>query len=318
MGRLLLACSASVAAYLVAFVFLLSKPLTFGVVPEMVEYKRAYAAALPSPKLLVLGASNARYSHRCETIGPALGVPCANLGIAAGLSLDYLRAEFEPVIRPGDIVYMPLEYGWYRDWTVAPIEWAIWAGSNPRRLLSLPPLDIMRALFQFDLKFALAALAETALARTGARTRRGLGTLTPQGDEAGHTAAKALAYRAAVAANPGEVPRLEDVRAAVDSPAELRRFLAWARSRDVRVIGGLPTTFDDLEVPDALVAHIRGAFEEAGHSFAMLPNRSLYPRSCFYDTHYHLHEDCQREHSGRVAGLLQGVVLAAKSRNTAE
>jgi hypothetical protein len=307
MGRLLFACIASVAAYLGTFVLLLSKPLTLGIVPAMVEHKRAYAAALASPKLLILGASNARYSHRCETIGPALGLPCANLGVAAGLSLDYLRAEFAPVIRPGDTVYMPLEYGWYRDWTLAPIERTIWVASNPRRLLDLPPLEIARALFQFDLKFAVSAAAEMALARTGFRTRTGLQTLTAQGDEKDHTAEKALAYRASVAASPGEVPRLEDVRAAVEAPATIRGFLDWARAREVRVIGGLPTTFDDLTVPDALVGHIRRTFEDAGHSFALLPNRSLYPRDCFYDTHYHLHEDCQREHSGRVAILLRGL-----------
>jgi hypothetical protein len=305
MVRLALACLASVAAYLCLFVFLLEKPLTLGVVPAMVEHKRAYAAALRSPKLLVLGASNARYSHRCETIAPALGLPCANLGVAAGLSLEYLRAEFEPVIRPGDVIYMPLEYGWYRDWPLAPIERTIWVSTNRRALLALPAPDIARALFQFDLKFAISALAEMALARSGFRTRTGVRTLNAQGDETGHTAERAGAYRAVVAASPGEIPPLAEVRSAVNAPAQLRGFLDWARAQDVRVIGGLPTTFDDLDVPAALVEHIRRTFEEAGHAFVALPNRSLYPRGCFYDTHYHLHEGCQREHSARVAAALR-------------
>jgi hypothetical protein len=308
MGRLFLACAASLGAYLVLFGLVLEKPLSLGVVPEMVQYKRAYAARLPSPKLLIVGASNARYSHRCETLAAALGMPCANLGMAAGLSLEYMRAEFAPVVRPGDVIYAPLEYGFYRDSTLPRIERAIWVAWSPQRLRGLPASELVAALFQFDLKFALAAAAEMALHRAGLRARSGAGTLTEQGDEKGHTEAKAAAYRQFVAVNRGDLPRMADIAAARTGPRELRAFLDWAAGRGARVVGGLPTTFDDLDPPPELVAHARRQFTEAGHAFVVLPNLSLYPRSCFYDTHYHLNEECQKRHSALLAAALRPLV----------
>lgn len=308
MGRLILACAASVAAYLALFGLVLEKPLSLGMVPKMVEYKRTYAAGLPSPKLLIFGASNARYSHRCETLAAALGMPCANLGMAAGLSLEYLRAEFAPVVRPGDVIYAPLEYGFYRDSTLPRIERTIWVAWSAQRLRELPARELVAALFQFDLKFALAAMAEMALHRAGLRPRSGLGTLTEQGDEKDHTEAKAAAYRPFVAASPGDLPRIEDIAAARVGPGELRAFLDWAAGRGARVVGGLPTTFDDLDPPPELVSHAQRQFTEAGHAFVVLPNRSLYPRACFYDTHYHLNEACQKRHSALLAEALRPLV----------
>ena len=54
-----------------------------------------------------------------------------------------------------------------------------------------------------------------------------------------------------------------------------------------------------------------GGGEERGQRFLALDNRSRYPRSCFFDTLYHLNEECQCAHSravGRALALLNGPV----------
>ena len=52
------------------------------------------------------------------------------------------------------------------------------------------------------------------------------------------------------------------------------------------------------------LAALQTLFARHGESFLVLPNRSQYPLSCFFDTLYHLNEDCQKAHSTQVATAL--------------
>jgi hypothetical protein len=73
------------------------------------------------------------------------------------------------------------------------------------------------------------------------------------------------------------------------------------------VVGGLPTTPDNVVIGEASIATLRELFMRHGHRFLVLPNHSQYPLSCFYDSLYHLNEECQIRHSA-----LLGQVLAAE------
>ena len=81
-------------------------------------------------------------------------------------------------------------------------------------------------------------------------------------------------------------------------------FLEWAAGRKIQVIGGLPTTFDDEAIPNALIGRLCTFYQRHGHGILVLENKSQYPRSSFYDTSYHLVEEQQINHSRLVAGRL--------------
>jgi len=82
-----------------------------------------------------------------------------------------------------------------------------------------------------------------------------------------------------------------------DSPELAERFIAWAQGHGVRVIGGLPTEFADLPMPESTLAAIRQLYLVHGAGFLELPNRSRYPRSAFFDSPDHLNERWQIAHS---------------------
>jgi hypothetical protein len=130
------------------------------------------------------------------------------------------------------------------------------------------------------------------------------------GDQTGHSAARAAASMAVLAAiTPAHAPAAAILHG--DGTAEIRRFVAWARSAGIRVIGGLPTGFADVPIPAATLAAIRAVYLEppgpagrVGSAFLTLPNHARYPRSSFFDTPDHLHEDAQRQHARLVADAL--------------
>jgi len=73
----------------------------------------------------------------------------------------------------------------------------------------------------------------------------------------------------------------------------------------VRVVGGLPTGFDDVPMPDATMDAIRAVYVDNGGEFLVLPNLSRYPRVAFFDTPEHLNETWQVVHSRLLAEQLR-------------
>lgn len=300
---------AAIAASLMLFLAVFSvvhRPLTIGEIPRQLAFKSDYARSLPSPKLVVFAGSGGRYSHRCGVLTEQTGWPCANLSIAVGIGLDFLIAQIEPVLQPGDVVYMPLEYGQYhttRAEMAAGTQNYVLVHDFTEQLWSLPPRRIARAYGSFDLPFLLHGLIEMGLQHIGHKRRTSTATLTPQGDDSGHTETAAAVYRDYLRSLRLETASIPAQSHALDV---LDAFLLRMRERDVGVVGGLPTTpiGTVLDLPG--IDRLRARYERAGQHFVVLPNQSQYPLSCFFDTLSHLNETCQQRHSALIGEALRG------------
>jgi len=81
----------------------------------------------------------------------------------------------------------------------------------------------------------------------------------------------------------------------------------------VRAIGGWPTEFADDPMPDATRAAIRAVYRANGAAFLQLRNRSLYPRTAFFDTPDHLSQPWQIVQSVAVARALRRMGVAGNT-----
>lgn len=310
----LLTLAALVALSIALFVGVFSvvhRPLVVGEIQKNLAFKLAYAGQIASPKIVLFAGSNGRYSHRCEQFTAVLNKPCVNASIGVGIGLDFLFDQWLPLLQPGDIVYMPLEYGQYRFSNAemhGGLQNALMVHHQRDHLWSLDAKRIAAAYGSFDLPFLVQGLAEMALDRKGFRRRSSTDSLTPQGDEKGHTAALGRAYAASV-----QGARAEEVQVPATSDAirALENFLRQARQRGVSVVGGLPTVPDTVAIEAGDVARLNTLYESQGHRFLALPNRSRYPFACFYDTPYHLNEGCQVAHSAAIAAQLASTLAQA-------
>lgn len=312
MRRLLVSCAASLLLYAAAFGLVLDRPLSLGLPRAQLDAKLARGAAIPGRKLVILAGSNGPYSHRCETIEPIIGFPCVNAGVAVGIGLDYLFTLWQPLLNPGDIVYLPLEEAQYTVSQAASRlgpDAAIMARHDWNTLARLPPSRWAAALFAFDLRAGIMSPIETALVAAGFHDPRteAIGTTNIHGDHIGHTARLAAGNRAVLATFTPEHATAMQVRTQAAS-RQIAGFLDWARDRGVRVIGGLPTGFDDSPIPPDTLSAIRALF---GTAFLELPNRGRYPRADFFDTADHLHEAAQIAHSRSVAEALKALIGTA-------
>jgi hypothetical protein len=309
MRRLLLGCAASLAVYALLFGVLLGRPLGYGFIEQQIEAKLARGAAITGPKLVILAGSNGPYSHRCETIEAMLALPCVNAGVAVGIGLDYLFARWDAKLRPGDVVYMPMEFEQYtmsRTATRVGPDAAIMWRHDRATLARLAPDRWAGAVFSTDLRGALMAVIETAMVRlrVGPSLREAtVGWTNEWGDHVGHTLALAAPNRAMLAATTPWRASADEIAAGYGA-ALIGAFTRRMTARGVRVIGGLATGFDDVEMRPETIAATRAVYEANGGTFLLLANRSLYPRIDFFDTAKHLNEPCQIRHSQAVAAAL--------------
>ncbi len=288
-------CALSILLYVLAFGFVLDRPLSLGLLRMEIAQKAARLEALPSPKLVILAGSNGPYSHSCAVIGPMLGMPCENAGIAVGIGLDDLFRRYAPALRAGDVVYMPMEFRQYGVTRMENDE-AADAGFLLRHdrdvLAGLPPDRVMGAVFCCDLNDFLESLVEMPAGFLMPPDEILAGEYDGQGDRIDNI-------------SPGGVVLPNPPGVVMGYGAGLiSRFVAAQKARGVIVIGGLPTQFVAAPPDAAELAEIGGIYGR----FAVLPNESVYPRQDFYGSADHLSRDCQLAHSIAVARLLAGVL----------
>jgi hypothetical protein len=308
MKRILLACAASLVLYGAAFGWVLDRPLTLGSLHARIEATIALARTIHEPKLVILAGSNGPFSHRCATIGPVIGRPCINAGVAVGVGLDYLITRWEPLLRPGDIVYLPMEESQYvRSHVTSDLgpDATIMLRHDRLTLRKMPLRRQVTALFASDLRAAIMSVIETTLVVVHFHDPRiaAGGGFNVWGDHVGHTTAQARLNRSAVAAIVPDHPTAAEIRTGYGT-AVVTDFLRWAPRHGVRAIGGLPTGFIDSPITDSSLAAIRSIYRTQGAEFLELPNHSRYPRSAFFDTQDHLNEAAQVQHSAAIAQAL--------------
>lgn len=302
----------SIALYVAVF-SVVHRPLVVGEIQKNLDYKLGYARTLPSPKIVIFAGSNGRYSHRCEEFTRALGRPCVNASIGVGIGIDFLLDQWTPLLRPGDLVYMPLEYSQYRFSNTemhGGLQNALMVHYQRGYLWSLDASRIAAAYGSFELTSLIHGLIEMGLDHTGFRRRSSTDSLTPQGDESGHTAQIGEAYAAFLHTRTPDNSQVPD---SSDAIQVVEAFLDRARLSGVQVVGGLPTLPESTAVADADVNLLRRLYESHGQRLLVLPNLSRYPLDCFFDTLYHLNESCQKVHSASLARALSAAMAAPET-----
>lgn len=309
--NLLAVLTASIAIYIGLFVFLADKPLTIGFIRDSFEIKRNYASQTTGPKAVIAAGSGALFGIRCATLEELLDRPCVNGAITGELGLQYSIDLAKRLVRRGDVLIMPLEFGFYghshediRKQSTHPYR----VRHDLATIWQLPAITIAQALFQFNLKYLVGAVIETSLAKAGISRRFSSHNLTQNGDMRFHTRKNGQAFESFVETRPLDTPRTNTFKIGNGTRQVMSDLGKWAHDRGVHILGTLPTSFDDRPIDEAVVTQIARLYRDIGHRFFTIENRSQYPRHCFYDSAYHLNEFCQQTHTRKLAEILRPLI----------
>ena len=292
---IILSAVISLLIWSVLFIFVLKKELTVGLYRGLFELKTAHAEKSSSPRFFIIAGSNGLYSHDAETFEKVLNMPSTNLSVAVMFPLNYLLERYQTLLRSGDIVYLPLEYVNYTGSHSGGSFGDIYDITIEKNFSKLTPKRFYNCFGKFDIPTLIESLAEQMLVFAGVKPLVTAKSLTPYGDIAVNTPEAAKSYRKFIDSIPPA--KIEFIAA---NPA-IKDFLQWAADKNITVIGGLPTTFDDTFIPPEAKNSIEKLFTDNGALFTAAANCSLYPRQEFFDTSYHLQRQSQIKHSQIIA-----------------
>lgn len=286
----------SLLIWSVLFLFVLKKELTVGLYKELFDLKTAHAEKSASPRFFIIAGSNGFYSHDAETFEKMLGLPATNLSVAVMFPLDYLLERYRGLLKSGDVVYLPLEYVNYNGKHINGSFGDVYDITIEKNFSKLTLKRFCNCFGMFDIPYFIESAGENLLVAAGFKPLVTAGSLTPYGDIADNTRQAAENYRNFINSIPPASVKFTCANSAI------KKFLQYAADKNITVIGGLPTTFDDTKIPPEVQHSIEKTFTGNGAFFITAPNRSLYPREDFFDTSYHLHRTGQIKHSGIIAG----------------
>lgn len=93
-------------------------------IPEIYSIKDGHAEKISTRKIVIASGSNSLFGISSEVIQEKTGIPVLNLSCHAGLPLEYIFYKIKKYVKSGDIVIMPLEYGYFFT-TSSPNSWQI-------------------------------------------------------------------------------------------------------------------------------------------------------------------------------------------------
>ena len=101
---------------IIASLFLLNNQVKDSALATL-PLRHADLEATPSPRIILVAGSNICFSTDSERIQDEFNIPVINMGIHAGLGLNFILKDVESFIKGGDIVVVIPEYEhFYNDW----------------------------------------------------------------------------------------------------------------------------------------------------------------------------------------------------------
>ena len=277
--------------------------------------KHRRLAQIPSPKIIVTGGSNVPFGLQSDRLEKALKIPVVNMGLAAGVGLDFMLRELEGGLRAGDWVVLSLEYDRFGGGFDSAIL---------QQILQYRPAHV----FALEMKHVRTVLLDRGLNILGAIVRSSFHSLTTRpGTTDGVTASARRGFNpwGDLTVHYGHPPRitadqanrgklLPDRRSYPSAGvlARLNEFARQCHARGVRFAFSFPPhSPGPLAENAAAVSQIESALKQIPHLTILdSPLDQTYAPELFYDTGYHLGEAGARQRSEKLAASLQRAFLA--------
>lgn len=285
--RLASLLAAAAATYLLLLYAGLTDPLEAGAVQQD---KIARLHRLASPKVVIIGGSNVMFGIDSSRIQRSTGLPTVNMGVNAGISVNYMLEVVRPWVGRGDVVVLCLEHGLYfKD----PLEMT---DSTLEVLLHDPGgYQYLRSVGGFTWSGARRLLTSNSKVIGFIDNRvRPLFPRVPQriyrrdsfdelGDLVAHVGRPSQHPTASASADEGQAVNAEALRVIEDFVAEVRR-------RGGRVVFSWPSIMKSQYERNR--ASIETVFAAVRGSRILEPTSSpmdyVFPDELFYDTAWHL------------------------------
>jgi len=273
--------------------------------------KHDVAASAPGQRLLLVGGSSVSFGVDSQALHNALGLQPVNLGLHAGLGLDFMLNEARDLMRPGDVVLLNLEYQHLladaTDLTIMQlleyrpesVEYLTW--SQRKRLLDCGLVYLRKVIGK-------AVKSRKRDHQPGYAREE----FNSYGDVIGHHDSRSLYVDSGPVAEWGAIDA-RHVESAID---KLNAFAEECRQQEIQIFYAQPAIAEDVyEACRESIDHL----DRAVSSRVRIPmlnhaTEVVYPAELFYDTPYHLLLEGKRRKTALIISRLGGKLPSASDR----
>ena len=248
--------------------------------------KHQRLSSLCSPKVILVGGSNLPFGVKSQSIEDAVGLPVVNMGLHAGLGMDFILSEVEKDIHEGDVVIVSLEYHHF-------LSRSMYHGED---VLAALLFDVNRDCLQY-VRFThwlalmpnIGLYASKKIIDISSKTVDEFEELFTResfnvyGDEVAH-------YGLPSTVSSGTKPALSHgvYHKAVN---RLASFAQLVKSRNAKfVLVACPYPEHQYQLDSLAISEIVASVESAGLEFMIKPKDCVYPDSLMFNSYFHLTE----------------------------
>ena len=246
--------------------------------------KHQRLSTLDSPKVVLVGGSNLPFGIKSQKIEAAVGKPVVDMGLHAGLGLNFILSEVEKDIHAGDIVIVSPEYHHFLSRSMF----------NGEDVLAALLFDVNRDCLQYVKPSQWLALSPNLCLYSSKKiinisskavddfeelfTRD---SFNSYGDEVAH-------YGLASTVHSGKKPALEGPVYG-KAVRRLARFRDYVESKGAGfILVACPYPEEQFAMDKPVIQEIVGAVEAAGMAFQVRPEACVFPDSLMFNSFFHL------------------------------
>ncbi|STY27998.1 Uncharacterised protein [Legionella wadsworthii] len=281
-------------------------------VTELYKKKALAASHFKGTRIFIFGGSGTHFSVSAEKMSKELGIPTINYGTYGGLDIEYLLYKIKQVLRKGDIVLLAPEYTYYH----------LRLKYNEVYLdhISRDPEFLKTLTFEQQLQFAL----RISFKRIKLAYKEKFFKSKPWDQDPltyVHTNYNAFGdvhsnnrifitdhirkYRDTSQLDGGIFGNTD----LSDSWQHLQSFATWCKENGITVLATAPTHifFDNIKnnVSKENIKKIKEHYAQLGIPFLGNPYQSMYDKSLYFDTVYHMNDLGKDLYSQRLIDLLK-------------
>jgi hypothetical protein len=277
-------------------------------------------------KVIISGGSNTLFGMRTEQISNELNIPVYNLGVHAGLGIDFIINDAKKVLKRGDVVIMPLEYNHFSsDERVTKLAFDYYNAFDKEQLNKINKFD----RFDFSFKFAFQVKPFDNIQSIIKSIKNSIeGTplvenpigynsenLNKHGDQTNHPGVqeKALSSIGPIGI-PATFSETVDLRL-------IRDFNTWAKENGISLFITYPNTiyFNEYDSPayKEYYKSLNKYFLDNHISTIGKPSDFFYDKKYFYDTIYHLNDEGMTVRTTEFTHMIENLreIKVLKSKN---
>ncbi|MEO1429290.1 MAG: hypothetical protein AAFV71_09550 [Cyanobacteria bacterium J06633_8] len=279
-------------------------------IDELYTIKSSIAKSIQTPKLVIVSGSSSLFGISCKIIHEETGVPCLNGATHAGLGIKYILHRAHSFLKPGDTVLLPLEYAHYKTNNIPGSVLVNYVHEyDPKYLISPDIPNSLRIITGISFNKIVEKFSYKFKPQKSIKTPYQSENINEFGDETGNLKSDINAKKMDNLRKLKPDKNIGNYNKETNGLQTIKNFISWCNDNNIKVITTWPNTvwFDTYKEQNQqdFFKSVQDFYQDLKVPVLGKAEDSMYDKSMFYDTRYHMNDVGVRIHTQYLIDFLE-------------